>query len=72
MFTSIPLRTAATGAEEEIILQQMRVVPPISRPFLRCGFPRLLVDNVSLLLLLLEQLVEDLHTAERLSESGKS
>lgn len=64
MFTPIPLRAAA-GAEEEVILEQVRVVRPRG-PFLRRGGLPLgpLVDGVSLLVIA-EEPAEDLHVAER-------
>lgn len=53
-------RAVGTGAEEEIVPQQVRVAGPARAPRLRRG-PPLLVHDVLLLLLPPEDPAEDLH-----------
>lgn len=65
-FTPVTPRAATTGAEEEVILQQVRVVCPARGPLLRRGLPRSLVDGVPLLVAP-EELTEDLHAADWLA-----
>lgn len=56
-------RAACTGAEEEIVFQQVRVARPAGGPRLRRGAPLLLVHDV-LLLFTSKDLAEDLHTGD--------
>jgi len=62
-------RAARTGAEEEVIFQQMRVARPARVSRLRCSSPFLLVHNV-LLLFTSKDLAEDFHTGDSIDRAS--